>query len=343
MNHKLLFEILEIPSPTGREDALKIFLKTYLENQQIETRDLGPAGLSWELGQGEKLALFTAHMDQVSMLVERVDDEGYLYTLMPGIDPRITISQEVTVWGRRALRGVVGMIPPHFLTEEERNLPIPRDKIFIDVGLSPEEVKDQVPVGTPCTWAAKPARLLGSRVAGPGLDNRIGVFLALELTAKLGNLDLAGRVRFVASAQEEGPMLGAAFAGQSAYRASESVSFAVVTDTTFATTKDVKDSAFELGKGPALGVSPVLSRPHLAVIRNVAETLKIPYALEPLLRSTGTEADVLSLAGEGIPCALCSIPIRNMHTPVEVADLEDVDAALKLLSASFLKEELWNS
>lgn len=334
MNHELLFEILEIPSPTGREERLKAFLKTYLENLGIQPRDLGPAGLSWELGSGERLALLTAHMDQVSMLVERVDDEGYIYVLMPGIDPRIAISQEVTVWGRMPLRGVVGMIPPHFLAEEERALPIPREKIFIDVGLPPGRVKELVSPGTACTWSAPPAELLGSRVTGSGLDNRVSVFLALMLTAELKSHDLPGRVRFVASSQEEGPMLGAAFAGRSAFQASESISFAVVVDTTFATTNDVADSAFPLGKGITLGVGPVLSRPHLAKMRRVAQTLDIPYVLEPLVPSTGTEAEVLSLAGEGIPCILCSIPLRNMHSPVEVVDLVDVETAFKLLCAA---------
>jgi endoglucanase len=78
-------------------------------------------------------------------------------------------------------------------------------------------------------------------------------------------------------------------------------------------------------------------------MRSVASELSIPYALEPLTRSTGTEADVLSISGKGIPTILLSIPIRNMHSPVEVADLADVESSLKLLSAALQSEDLWSS
>ncbi|MEA3311506.1 MAG: hypothetical protein U9Q76_04735 [candidate division WOR-3 bacterium] len=343
MNHELLFQLLEVPSPSGHEERMKAFLSEYLRDRRIQPRDLGPAGLSWEIGDGEKLALFSAHADQVAFVVERVDEEGYLYIRMSSIDPRVVPSQEVMVWGKRALRGVVGMLPLHFVSEEERKATIPREKLFIDVGLPVDEVREQVPIGTVCTWAQKPSSLAGSRVTGPGLDNRIGLYLSLLLTRELVSCKLPGRIRFFASAQEEAAMLGAGFAGRSTLESGESVSFALVVDTTFGTDHGVKDSAFTLGKGPVLGVGPILSRPHLKFMRSVASELSIPYALEPLTRSTGTEADVLSISGKGIPTILLSIPIRNMHSPVEVADLADTESSLKLLSAALQSEDMWSS
>ncbi|MCK4231625.1 hypothetical protein KAX21_01620, partial [candidate division WOR-3 bacterium] len=115
MNHELLFQLLEVHSPSGHEERMKAFLSEYLKAHEIRTQDLGPAGLSWEIGEGSKLALFSAHADQVSFVVERVDEEGYLYIRMSSIDPRVVPSQEVMVWGKRALRGVVGMLPLHFV------------------------------------------------------------------------------------------------------------------------------------------------------------------------------------------------------------------------------------
>lgn len=343
MNHELLFQLLEVPSPSGHEERMKAFLSEYLRDRRIQPRDLGPAGLSWEIGDGEKLALFSAHADQVAFVVERVDEEGYLYIRMSSIDPRVVPSQEVMVWGKRALRGVVGMLPLHFVSEEERKATIPREKLFIDVGLPVDEVREQVPIGTVCTWAQKPSSLAGSRVTGPGLDNRIGLYLSLLLTRELVSCKLPGRIRFFASAQEEAAMLGAGFAGRSTLESGESVSFALVVDTTFGTDHGVKDSAFTLGKGPVLGVGPILSRLHLKFMRSVASELSIPYALEPLTRSTGTEADVLSISGKGIPTILLSIPIRNMHSPVEVADLADTESSFKLLSAALQSEDMWSS
>jgi len=343
MNHELLFQLLEVHSPSGHEERMKAFLSEHLMDRRIQPRDLGPAGLSWEIGEGSKLALFSAHADQVSFVVERVDEEGYLYIRMSSIDPRVVPSQEVMVWGKRALRGVVGVLPLHFVSEEERKAPIPREKLFIDVGLPVDEVREHVPIGTVCTWAQKPSSLAGSLVTGPCLDNRIGLYLSLLLTRELVSCKLPGRIRFFASAQEEVMMLGAGFAGRSALESGESVSFALVVDATFGIDHGVKDSAFTLGKGPVLGVGPILSRPHLATMRNIASELSIPYALEPLTRSTGTEADVLSISGKGIPTILLSIPIRNMHTPVEVCDLADTESSLKLLSAALQSEDLWSS
>jgi putative aminopeptidase FrvX len=343
MNHELLFKLLEIPSPSGREERMKASLEEYLRGIGLEPQDLGPAGLSWELGEGERLAFFSTHIDQVSFIIERIDDEGYIYFRIPEIDPRIAPSQELSVWGERELLGVVGVPPVHFLSEEERGMPIPREKLYLDVGLTCEEVKRVVPVGTCCTWRLKPAGLLDSRVTGVGLDNKASVFLALLLTEELAAKRLPGRIRFFATTQEEGMMFGAGFAGRSLRLSGERASFAVVVDATFGTSHGIKDRAFELGKGPTLGVGPILSRPLLAVMRAVALELSIPYALEPLTRSTGTEADVISLSGEGIPTILVSIPLRNMHSPVEVCDLADVGSSLKLLAAALQSEELWSS
>ncbi len=341
MSQELLLNLLKTLSPSGREEGVKEFINGFLKSRGIQTKDLGSRGLSWEVGKGEALSIFTSHIDQVYMIVERIDDEGYIYFRMPGVDPRILPSQEIRVFGRRELRGVIGMRPPHFVSEAERQAVIPTEKLYIDVGLPVNEVKQNVEVGDPCCWFVEPSLLLNGRVTGSGLDNKASLYLALLLTERLTSLNLPGRVRFYATTQEEASMFGAASAGLRADREGESVSFAVVADVTFATSSGVSDSAFPLGKGPTLGVGPILSRRHLEVLRGIASGLSIPYSLEPLGRTTGTEADVLSLCSKGIPSILISIPLRNMHSPVEIIDLLDVNHSLELLEAAFRKEELW--
>jgi tetrahedral aminopeptidase len=343
MNADILFDLLKTPSPTGNEDRIKKYITDFLANHGIETVDHGAAGLSWELGAGDKLAVITSHIDQVACVVERIDDEGYIYIQMPGIDPRIAVSQVLTVWGRQELKGVIGMTPPHYLSPQDRNSPIPREKLFVDLGLSAGEVRDQFQIGDFCTWDVGPCQLLSSRVTGAGLDNRISLFLSLLLTVELKGIKLPARLRFAATTQEEGPMLGAGFAGQYALRKGEKLSFAMVLDATFASSPGSQGLTYQLGKGPTLGVGPILSRSHLKVMRSMAEEIGVLYVLEPLVRNTGTEADVLSLFGEGIPSILVSIPIRNMHSPVEVADLSDVESALELLKAALCREDIWNA
>lgn len=340
MNRDLFFSFLEIPSPSGHEGMAKRFLEEYLDSISVRSFDLGTSGLSWEIGQGERTALFFAHLDQVSLIVEHVDDEGYIYVKMPGIDPRIVVSQELTVLGKKALRGVVGMSPPHFVTEEERRQTIPADKLYIDVGMKAEELRGIVGTGDPCVWNSKPKALQGSLVTSAGLDNKAGVFLSLLLTKELNARKLPGKILFVASAQEEVSMLGASSAARS--MSSAHPSFAVVADVTYGISHGSSDYSFPLGAGPTLGVGPILSKPHLEVIKNKAETLSVPYGLEPLGRSTGTESDVITLIAEGLPAALISIPVRYMHTPVEVMDMKDVENASLLLSRVFEDKEIWS-
>lgn len=342
MNHELLFKLLDISSPSGCEDKIKEFLHAHLESLGIESRDMGRAGVSWELGKGEDLGLISAHIDQVGFVVERIDDEGYIYLRMPGVDPRVVPACEVTVWGRRPVQGIVGMVPPHYSSPEERKAPVPREKLFVDAGMSGEEVKKIVSIGDACTWNYRPARLLESRLTGVGLDNRAGLYLAILLAEKLKASNLAGRLRFFATTQEEGIMFGAGCAGREVLAEIEKVSFALVVDTTFATDHSVTDEAFGLGDGPTLGVGPILSRPHLDFLKKTASELTLSYSLEPLVRATGTEADILSRVDKGIPTILLSIPVRNMHTPVEVLDLRDVETSLTLLSAALAKEGFWS-
>jgi endoglucanase len=340
MNRDLLFSLLEIPSPSGHEAKAKKFLSRHLEPIGIESFDLGNSGLSWEIGEGERTALFFTHLDQVSLMVERVDDEGYIYVKMPGIDPRIVVSQELTVLGKKALRGVVGMSPPHFVTEEERRQTIPADKLYIDVSMKADEIKEVVRTGDPCVWNQEPKALQGSLVTAAGLDNKASVFLALLLTKELSSRKLPGRIRFFASTQEEVSMFGASFAARNSF--SINPSFAVVADVTYGISHGSNEYSFPLGAGPTLGVGPILSRQHLEVIKKKAQTLSIPYTLEPLGRFTGTESDVITLIAEGMPTALVSIPVRYMHTPVEVMDVKDVENASLLLSRVFEDEEIWN-
>ncbi len=343
MNQEFLLNLLKIPSPSGHEERIKDFVTSFLQGKGIQAEDLGSRGLSWEVGGGEDLSFFTAHIDQVSMIVERIDDEGYIYFKMPGVDHRILPSQEILVSGRRDLKGIIGMRPPHFVSEAERQAVIPREKLYIDVGLPPDEVKKDVHIGDACTWFVEPVSLVGRRVTGTGLDNKASLFLALLLTEKLSSRKLSGRVRFFASTQEEASMLGAASSGRNAEINREKVCFAVVADVTFGTSYGVSDFSFPLGKGPTLGVGPILSRKHLEILRQIARELSVPYSLEPLGRTTGTEADVLSLSGEGIPSVLISIPLRYMHSPVEIIDLADVEYSLELLVTAFERKELWNA
>ncbi|MBD3286219.1 M20/M25/M40 family metallo-hydrolase, partial [candidate division WOR-3 bacterium] len=199
-----------------------------------------------------------------------------------------------------------------------------------------------VPVGSLCVWDTKPVMLQGTRVAGPGLDNKVGVFLALLLTSELMDRQIPGRLRFHATTQEEGVMFGAGYAGRSVSAPEEDVRFAMVADATFGSDSSQDDGTFELGKGPVLGKGPILSRLHLEYLRGLASRLGIDYTLEPLVRSTGTEADVLSVSGQGIPAVLVSIPLRYMHSPVEVVDLDDVDTCLKLISKALQDGDLWS-
>jgi putative aminopeptidase FrvX len=288
-------------------------------------------------GDPPRRLVVMGHIDEIGLIVTHVDDEGHLwFGAVGGWDAQILVGQRVTIATRAgAAPGVIGRKPIHLLREEDRKKVAEIRDLHIDIGAADgKEAAELVRIGDVAVIAGDPVELPNGRVAARALDNRLGSFVALEaarLIAQAGGTDW--ELVAVAAAQEETTLGGSR---TSAFALEPQA--AIVVDVTHATDVpgvEVKETGkHELGSGPVLGRGSTLHPALFELLHETAEREQIPFTVEAVGRNTGTDADAVHLSRSGVPTALVSIPVRYMHSPVEVVALADVHAAARLIAAA---------
>jgi endoglucanase len=292
-------------------------------------------------GTGSRpLTAVVGHIDEIGLIVTHVDDEGLLwFAQVGGWDPVILVGQRVEVATREGrIPGVVGKKPIHLLKPDEREKPPKLEDLHIDIGARDgDDARRRVRVGDTAVIAGEPVELGNGRFASRSMDNRLGAYVALEaarLVAEAGGAP--GPVTAVASVQEETGLAGAA---TSAYGLEPDV--AIVVDVTHATDAPGVNKRTEgdhaLGSGPVLGRGTILHPRVHDLLVEAAEAEGIPYTVEATGRGTGTDADVVQISRTGVATGLVQFPLRYMHSPVEVVQLDDVQAAARLVAAFALR------
>ena len=304
------------------------YLKNYTDDCFIKNNNvIGHLGVKG----GKPHVLIDAHIDRIGMVVTHIDDDGFLKVGGIGMDCRTLPAQSVTVFGREKVHGVVSTLPPHVADDGKKAARL--SDISIDVGMTKEQAEEVISLGDLVVLDGMFSRLAGTKVCSPATDDRAGVaavLYALELLKD--EKDLPFRIAAVFAAQEEAGIRGA---GVAAY--SVDPDYAIAVDVTFAVSSGVSSSeAGKLGKGGMIGVAASLSRELSEKLKAVAEEKEIPYQIEAMAGSTGTDADRISVSRGGVVTGLISIPQRYMHTPCEVLDTEDIKAAGRLI-AEFVK------
>lgn len=282
-------------------------------------------------GQGEEprpSVLVATHMDAIGLMVTRVED-GFLYiTEVGGIDARVLPGQPVTVHGREELPGIIVQPPPWLLPPDTRSGPVPLNHLLVDTGLPARRVAQRVRVGDLVSFAQPPLELGGSILAGHSLDNRASVAALTHCLEELQNRRHTWDVWAVATAQEEETLGGAA---TSAYQLRPAL--AVVVDVTFGKGPNSPNhQTFDLGKGPVLTWGPNIHPGVYKAFEKAAKRIEMPTQFEPTPRHSGTDAITLQVASEGIPTMVIGIPLRYMHTPVEVVNVKDITRVGRLLA-----------
>jgi endoglucanase len=286
--------------------------------------------------------LLDAHIDRVGLIVTHIDGAFVKAEPCGGIDKRCLAGQSVTLYSKNAAycKGVICTLPPHVLHGKDSEKKVKSDSIWIDTGITPERIKDVVKLGDTVTVDGELTPLLDKRVSGAALDDRAGVcaiLYALHLLSKntrdtVEKKPLSRRIAVSFSVQEEVGCRGAKVA---AYNVEPE--YAVVVDVSFGACGSLTATEGKVGKlgdGPMLGYAPSLNRKMFEKLKTTAVEQNIPYQLEIMGRDTGgTNADSISIAKGGVKTALVSVPLRYMHTPVETADLSDIEAAGKLIAA----------
>lgn len=337
--HELLRTLADAPGPAGRESTVCDILMG-LWRPLVDDIRVDALGNLIALQQGtlpdtgdRRAVMAAAHIDEIGLIVTGIERGFLRIHALGGVDRRVLLGLEVRVHGRSELPGIIGSRPPHVLPVSERRKVMPWHELFVDAGLPEDEVKRLVRVGDHITIHQTVTALKNDRAAGKAMDNRACVAaLTLALEA-LRHRTHAWDFYAVATVQEEVGVKGAI---TSAYGVAPDL--AVALDVTFASQYNDSDpGAFELGKGPTIGVGPNCHPQIVTRLNEAAAADEVPTTIEPLPGSSGTDAWGIQVAREGIPCGLISIPVRYMHQPVEMVELKDIERTGRLLTSFVAK------
>jgi endoglucanase len=270
-------------------------------------------------------------------MIVHVDDDGFLYfSTIGGWDPQVLVGQRVLIAAKnRLVEGVIGKRAIHMLEEEEREQVSKVSALWIDIGAkSKKDALRKVRVGDPAVVAAPTVRLPNGRLVSRSIDNRIGAFVVLEALRQLKRNRPKAAVFAVATSQEEISWTGGG-ARTSATRIDPDV--ALVVDVTHATdhpnAEKKKHGDFKLGGGPVISRGSATNARVVDLLIDTAEAKKIPHTLAAAPSDTGTDADAIYSARQGIATGLVSIANRYMHSPNEMVDLADLERGSQLLAA----------
>ena len=272
--------------------------------------------------------MVAAHLDAIGLMVSQVTDGFLRMTTIGGIDPKILPGTPVLVHGRKLLPGVIVQVPAHLMTNDQITKSLNFESLLVDTGLLAGEVNRLVEVGDLISFNTKPTDLGGGYFSGHSLDNRVSVAALTEFLRELQQNSHAWDVWALASVQEELNFLGAATSTFSL-----EPDLAIILDVTFGKGPGSEGwQTFEMGKAPTIGlgsdIHPVL---HDKFVQ-LAEKLNFPCEIEPMPASSGTEAMAVQVSRSGIPTMVIGIPIRYMHTPVEMVSMKDIHMAARLVT-----------
>ena len=340
----VLNDLLRAAGPPGHEAAPAKVWREAAEAFGAEVT-VNPMGTSVARVPGRAehpLLAVVGHVDEIALLVSHVSDKGFLHVVRSGgWDAQVLVGQRVEVLTREGpIPGVVGRKPIHILEGEERKKAVELKQMHVDIGARDGDgARKLVREGDQVVIAAEPLELPNDRLVSRSLDNRLGVYVALEVARRVHEAGGgAGPVAGVAAVQEE---IGAHGARAMAYGLQPDLAVAV--DVTHATDAPGVEPG-ELGKhglgdGPVITRGAIVSRPLNDLLDAAAAAEGIDCATEVAGGATHTDADVIHLSRNGIPTAIVSIPLRYMHSPVELVELADVEAVIRLIAAMAMRLE----
>jgi putative aminopeptidase FrvX len=340
----LLQRLLTAPGPPGHEEAPAAIWRE-AAGEFADEVTLDPLGTSVARvnGRGDHpLLAVVGHVDEIALIVSHINDKGFLRVVSSGgWDPQVLVAQRVEVLTRTGpVHGVIGRKPIHVLEGEERKKAVELKGLHVDIGARDgDEARSLVREGDPIVVTAEPFDLRGDRVVSRSLDNRLGVYVALEVARRVSEAGGGGGpVAAVAAVQEE---LGSHGARAMAYGLQPDL--AVVVDVTHATDAPGVEAGelgdHGLGSGPVITRGAIVSRPLNDLLDEAAESVGIECTTEAAGGPTRTDADVVHMSRTGVPTAVVSIPLRYMHSPVELVELGDVEATIAVIAAMALRLE----
>lgn len=277
---------------------------------------------------GAKKLLLDAHLDEVGLVVTGHKD-GFLRFKANGVDPRMLPDREVLILTDPPMLGVVACLPPHVLSAEDREKAPEIKDLLIDTGLAQEEAERRIPIGTPMVYRTDFTALGERQVCTKALDDRSCFAVLLRAAELLLDEELDVDLYVLGSVCEETGGVGAQVGAQGL-----APDFCVAVDVTHGRTPDApKGETFVMGGGPVVGIGPNMARWMTRRLLDKAGELDMAVQKEVMEGSTGTNGWEMQIANEGIATAILSVPLKYMHTPVEVVERGDLEDCARLLAA----------
>ncbi len=340
----LLKKVCKIPGAPGFENRIREAIIEEVKPlvDEIFIDNLGSL-IAVKKGLSPKKVMIAAHMDEIGFIVTHIDDEGFIrFHTLGGFDPKTLTSQRVIVHGKKDIIGVMGSKPVHMMKPEERTKLLPINEYYIDVGMSKEEVEEIIHIGAPITRERELIEM-GNCVNSKSLDNRVSVYILIEVLRSLKEQEVPFDIYGVFTVQEEVGLRGA-------------ISAAHLIDPDFGFGLDVTiafdvpgsnghDRITSLGKGAAIKImdgTSISDYRMVEYLKQTAEKYSIKWQPE-ILPAGGTDtAGIQRYGKKGAISGAISIPLRNMHQTIEMAHKEDIMSCVELLKAAVVDLEKYN-
>jgi len=330
-----LSELLHARSPSGYEsEAQAVFDRHVKPAADAYTNDALGNRIATLNPKGDPVLMLAGHMDELGLIITYVNKDGFIYFDTIGGHDRTVISgrRVIIQTAQGPVKGVTGKRAVHLMDDADRKKVPEIHEIWIDIGArSKKEALERIAIGDAATYDHELEMIHGSVGTARAFDNKVGAYIVGETLIRLAKekKKIAAKVVSVATSQEE---IGVRGATTAAYAVDPHIALAV--DVGHATDHpDCDNRKFgetKLGGGPILCRGANINPKVFARLVAAAKKLKIPYQIEADPRPTGTDARAIQMGRGGVATGLVSIPLRYMHTPSEVVDLEDVERCVQL-------------
>lgn len=344
INTELLNKICTTPGTSGFEQRIRAVVLEELKGltDEVEMDNMGNI-YAIKKGKSGKRVMVGAHMDEIGFIVTHIDDKGFIrFHTLGGFDPKTLTAQRVIIHGKKDVIGVMASKPIHVMTADERTKVAKLSDYFIDTGLSAEEVKELVEIGNPITREREFIEM-GNCVNGKSLDNRLAVFILIETLKKLKGKEIPFDLYGVFTVQEE---VGIRGANVSSMRINPDFGFGL--DTTIAF--DLPGAAehemiTKLGEGTAIKImdaSTICDYRMVDYMKKTADKHNIKWQPE-ILTAGGTDtAGIQRMTEGGSIAGAVSIPTRHLHQVIEMANKDDIQGSIDLLTACITDLDTYN-
>ncbi len=334
-SYDFLKTILETASPSGFEQPVQRIIRERMKPvaDTIETDVHGNVVVGLN-PKGSPRVMLAGHCDQIGMMVNYIDDNGYIFFVaIGGLDPSVVPGSRVVVHSKHGpIDGVIGRKPIHVMKPEERGAKVELREMWVDIGAkNRKETEQVVSIGDPITFRLEMVSLGNELVTSPAFDNKCGTFVVMEALRLCSVKKIRAAVFAVSTVQEEIGLRGARTSG---YGLDPQVGIAV--DVTHATDYPEIDKRtigdIKVGSGPTIVTGPNVNPRLEAMLVKTAKAKRLHYQMEAAPGGTATDANVIQTTRAGVATALVGIPNRYMHTQVEVISLSDLETAAKLIA-----------